>query len=173
MSSDKSISAADLGKMTNFAYYDHYEIRITMRREHSAALKYTTAGQRLEPTLVAPYNGLRPLKQRKPVSRESILTQISLKSSIRNYDTTHTRILPRPANLLQQLLVTWKAPADTSGRSGSVAEVAEVDGKLPAAVDSIVANPQPKYLRRTTQYNTHTHAIQRYESLCRASTALP
>ena len=65
-----------------------------MSSEHSAALKYTTAGQRLEPTLVAPYNGLRPLKQRKPVSRESILTQISLKSSIRSYGTKHTRIHP-------------------------------------------------------------------------------
>jgi len=47
LSSDKSISAADLGKMTNFAHYDHYEIRITMRREHSAALKYMAAEQRL------------------------------------------------------------------------------------------------------------------------------
>ena len=52
MSSDKSISAADLGKMTNFAHYDHYEIRITMMRsEHSAALEYMAAEQRLEPTL--------------------------------------------------------------------------------------------------------------------------
>ena len=51
MSSDKSISAADLGKMTNITYYGHYEIRITMRSEHSAALKYTAAEQRLEPTL--------------------------------------------------------------------------------------------------------------------------
>ena len=47
LSSDKSISTADLGKMTNFAHYDHYEIRITMRREHSAALKYMAAEQRL------------------------------------------------------------------------------------------------------------------------------
>ena len=106
MFSDKSISAADLGKMTNFAHYDHYEIRITMRREHSAALKYTTAGQRPKPTIVEPYKGLGGLKQRKQVSRESILTQISLKSSIRSYGTKHTRILPRPANFLQQLLVT-------------------------------------------------------------------
>jgi hypothetical protein len=106
LSSDKSISAADLGKMTNFAHYGHYEIRITMRSEHSAALKYTAAGQRLKPTIVEPYKGLGPLKQRKQVSRESILTQISLKSSIRSYGTKHTRILPRPANFLQQLLVT-------------------------------------------------------------------
>ena len=82
-----------LRALSDITYYDHYEIRITMSSEHSAALKYTTAGQRLEPTLVAPYNGLRPLKQRKPVSRESILTQISLKSSIRNYDT-HTNTTP-------------------------------------------------------------------------------
>ena len=92
--------------LSDITYYDHYEIRITMLCEHSAALKYTTAEQRLEPTLLAQYNGLGPLKQRKQVSRESILTQISLKSSIRNYGTKHTRILPHPANLLQQLLVT-------------------------------------------------------------------
>ena len=82
------------------------EIRITILSEHSAALKYTNAAQRLESTLVAPYDGLSLLKQRKQVSRQSILTQISLKSSIRSYGTKHTRILPRPANLLQQLLVT-------------------------------------------------------------------
>ena len=92
--------------LSDITYYDHYEIRITMRREHSAALKYTAAGQRLKPTIVEPYKGLGPLKQRKQVSRESILTQISLKSSIRSYGTKHTRILPRPANFLQQLLVT-------------------------------------------------------------------
>ena len=92
--------------LSDITYYDHYEIRITMRREHSAALKYTAAGQRPKPTIVEPYKGLGPLKQRKQVSRESILTQISLKSSIRSYGTKHTRILPRPANLLQQLLVT-------------------------------------------------------------------
>ena len=76
LSSDKSISAADLGKMTNFAHYGHYEIRITMRREHSAALKYMAAEQRLEPTLLAQYNGLGTLKQRKQVSRESIYSNI-------------------------------------------------------------------------------------------------
>ena len=92
--------------LSDITYYDHYEIRITMRREHSAALKYTTAGQRPKPTIVEPYKGLGGLKQRKQVSRESILTQISLKSSIRSYGTKHTRILPRPANFLQQLLVT-------------------------------------------------------------------
>ena len=54
--------------MTNFAYYDDYEIRITMRREHSTALKYTAAEQRLEPTLLEQNNGLGPLKQRKQVS---------------------------------------------------------------------------------------------------------
>ena len=43
--------------MTNFAYYDDYEIRITMLCEHSTALKYTAAGQRLEPTLLEQYNG--------------------------------------------------------------------------------------------------------------------
>ena len=37
--------------LSDITYYDHYEIRITMRREHSAALKYTAAKQRLEPTL--------------------------------------------------------------------------------------------------------------------------
>jgi len=37
--------------MTNITYYDAYEIRITMRREHSAALEYMAAEQRLEPTL--------------------------------------------------------------------------------------------------------------------------
>ena len=71
-----SISVADLDKMTNFAYYDDYEIRSTMRREHSAALKYMAAEQRLEPTLLAQYNGLRTLKQRKQVSRESIYSNI-------------------------------------------------------------------------------------------------
>ena len=95
-----------LRALSDITYYDHYEIRITMRREHSAALKYTTAGQRPKPTIVEPYKGLGGLKQRKQVSRESILTQISLKSSIRSYGTKHTRILPRPANFLQQLLVT-------------------------------------------------------------------
>ena len=95
-----------LRALSDITYYDHYEIRITMRSEHSAALKYTAAGQRLKPTIVEPYKGLGPLKQRKQVSRESILTQISLKSSIRSYGTKHTRILPRPANFLQQLLVT-------------------------------------------------------------------
>ena len=49
-----------------------------MRREHSAALKYTTAEQRLEPTLLAQYNGLETLKQRKQVSRESIYSNILL-----------------------------------------------------------------------------------------------
>ena len=76
MSSGNSISVADLDKMTNFAYYDDYEIRSTMRREHSAALKYMAAEQRLEPTLLAQYNGLETLKQRKQVSRESIHSNI-------------------------------------------------------------------------------------------------
>ena len=76
MFSDKSICAADLGKMTNFAHYDHYEIRITMRREHSAALEYMAAKQRLEPTLIEQCKGLGPLKQRKQVSRESIYPNI-------------------------------------------------------------------------------------------------
>ena len=40
-----------LRALSDITYYDHYEIRITMRREHSAALKYMAAGQRLEPTL--------------------------------------------------------------------------------------------------------------------------
>ena len=62
--------------MTNFAYYDDYEIRITMLCEHSAALKYMAAEQRLEPTLLAQYNGLGTLKQRKQVSRESIYSNI-------------------------------------------------------------------------------------------------
>ena len=47
-----------------------------MSSEHSAALKYTTAEQRLNPALVEPYNGLGPLKQRKQVSRESIYSNI-------------------------------------------------------------------------------------------------
>ena len=76
MSSDKSIPAADLGKMTNFAHYDHYEIRITMRREHSAALKYMAAEQRLGLALAQLYKRLGPLKQRKQVSRESIYSNI-------------------------------------------------------------------------------------------------
>ena len=76
MFSDKSISAADLGKMTNFAHYDHYEIRITMRREHSAALEYMAAKQWLEPTLIEQFKGLGPLKLRKQVSRESIYSNI-------------------------------------------------------------------------------------------------
>ena len=62
--------------LSDITYYDHYEIRITMRREHSAALKYTTAGQRPKPTIVEPYKGLGPLKQRKQVSRESIYSNI-------------------------------------------------------------------------------------------------
>ena len=62
--------------MTNFAHYDHYEIRITMRREHSAALEYMAAKQRLEPTLIEQCKGLGPLKQRKQVSRESIYSNI-------------------------------------------------------------------------------------------------
>jgi len=33
--------------LSDITYYDHYEIRITMRREHSAALKYMAAEQRL------------------------------------------------------------------------------------------------------------------------------
>ena len=62
--------------LSDITYYDHYEIRITMRREHSAALKYTAAGQRLKPTIVEPYKGLGSLKQRKQVSRESIYSNI-------------------------------------------------------------------------------------------------
>ena len=54
-----------LRALSDITYYDHYEIRITMRREHSAALKYTAAGQRPKPTIVEPYKGLGPLKQRK------------------------------------------------------------------------------------------------------------
>ena len=38
--------------LSDITYYDHYEIRITMRREHSADLKYTVAKQRLELTLI-------------------------------------------------------------------------------------------------------------------------
>ena len=52
MSSDKSIPAADLGKMTNITYYDVYEIRITMRNDPAAALEYTAAGQLVELTLI-------------------------------------------------------------------------------------------------------------------------
>ena len=36
-----------LRALSDITYYDHYEIRITMRREHSAALKYMAAEQRL------------------------------------------------------------------------------------------------------------------------------
>ena len=52
LSSDKSIPAADLGKMTNITYYDDYEIRITMRSDPAAALEYTAAKQRLELALI-------------------------------------------------------------------------------------------------------------------------
>ena len=51
----------------------------------------------------------------------------------------------RSKYIMKSCLRVWAkrvvTPADTSGRSGSVAEVVEVDSKLPAAADSIVANP--------------------------------
>ena len=56
--------------LSDITYYDHYEIRITMRREHSAALKYTAAGQRLKPTLVEPYKDWGLLnKENKSLAR--------------------------------------------------------------------------------------------------------
>ena len=65
-----------LRALSDITYYDHYEIRITMRREHSAALEYMAAKQRLQPTLIERCKGLGPLKQRKQVSRESIYSNI-------------------------------------------------------------------------------------------------
>ena len=38
--------------LSDITYYDHYEIRITMRSDPAAALEYTAAEQRLELTLI-------------------------------------------------------------------------------------------------------------------------
>ena len=41
-----------LRALSDITYYDHYEIRITMRSDPAAALEYTAAEQWLDPTLI-------------------------------------------------------------------------------------------------------------------------